>query len=321
MNGRVAGVISPEDRETLAPERQPTRGFMIKSVKDWAAKATPMDWFLVIIQALIFVASIALLVSHTFPTERGAKDVDRPIIDATTLGLLGALILAALLPRLNEITIGGTTLKFKEAEESAKEFEDLTSQLANLVQNWSTSIAIYLALMDRPPTLDDANRILLDYLRDRMNEAQLFLSDEDDDVARIAIWLFNAENQQLQFFYSTGFMPKKISYHVGEGLLGKAFEERRRFIEADVLESLAYLNVRGGEDPPYRAVICRPIEYGDERLGILTADKKEVGLFNETADEITKGLAAQCAIAIAIWQRVSAAILASTPSSTTNELA
>jgi GAF domain-containing protein len=81
-------------------------------------------------------------------------------------------------------------------------------------------------------------------------------------------------------------------------MLGEAFMERRAFNEADVRNVPSYLDTRNGVDPPYRAVLCIPIFVGEEPIGMLTADKRNAVLFGTAADDIARGLAAQCALAI-----------------------
>jgi putative methionine-R-sulfoxide reductase with GAF domain len=101
-------------------------------------------------------------------------------------------------------------------------------------------------------------------------------------------------------FFQQRAAAERRSYAIGEGMIGEAFWERRRFNEPDVRSVPAYINTRGGEDPPYRAVLCIPVFMWNEPepIGIITADKKSDELSSIAADDIAKGLASQCALAI-----------------------
>jgi hypothetical protein len=82
-----------------------------------------------------------------------------------------------------------------------------------------------------------------------MGEAKTYLSDEPTDEVRIALWMYEPDSKSLEFFFSNERPPIKQSYSVGEGMIGQAFLERRRFNEPDVRNVPAYVSTRKGEDP------------------------------------------------------------------------
>jgi GAF domain-containing protein len=139
--------------------------------------------------------------------------------------------------------------------------------------------------------------LLVDYLQDRMGEAKEFLSAEPSDDVRIMLWIADLSGG-LDFYFSNERPPKKEHYEPGEGMLGRAFRERRRYNVSDVRSVPSYEDTREGDPPPYRAVLCMPVFIGDESIGMLTADKKSATLFSAASEDIAKGLASQCALAI-----------------------
>lgn len=251
-------------------------------------------------QVTLVVLAIVIGYFHAFPTSLHAEKTDYPVLDTVTLGCLGVILLAALLPKVAEISIGGTSVKLREAESAAGDYRDVAAGLANLAQNWSTSIGI---LAEQLNIADPATqgRLIGQYYRDRMGEAQEYLTEELDDVARVALWLYDDQSRTLEFAYANDFVPTKRSWKLGEGMIGKAFEEGRSFNEADVRSLPCYENTRSGS-PPYRAVLVELVKLGDRKVGALTVDKRRAELFGPIAIDVAKGLAAQCALADYLWQ-------------------
>lgn len=137
-----------------------------------------------------------------------------------------------------------------------------------------------------------------------MGEARQFLSDSPTSVVRLALWVFDDENDLLQFEYSPQFSPTRETYRPGEGFIGQAFLEGRVFSEADVRLIPSYKNTRDG-DPPYRAVICVPLRIDNETTGMLTIDKSEAVAFSSTAQEVAQALASQVGYALELRRQVS----------------
>ena len=85
-------------------------------------------------------------------------------------------------------------------------------------------------------------------------------------------------------------------------MIGKAFVENRRFNEADVRTVPSYEPSRDGSDPPYRAVLCEPVHWGDTPIGMITVDRSTVGYFDYLSQQVAQGLAAQCALAVKAFE-------------------
>jgi GAF domain-containing protein len=250
-------------------------------------------------QIAIGVGGLLGAIFHAFPIHPALKREDWPVLDAVDIGWLGLIAVAVLLPGISKLTLGGVSVELREeARESAQELESTIQEYANLVQNWSASAMLYIDMLANATGDDERATLLAHYLRDRMGEAKNYLSEDPDDDVRIALWMYDPGTQRLEFFFSNEGAPTKQSYAVGEGMLGEAFMERRAFNEADVRNVPSYLDTRNGVDPPYRAVLCIPIFVGEEPIGMLTADKRNAVLFGTAADDIARGLAAQCALAI-----------------------
>jgi GAF domain-containing protein len=249
-------------------------------------------------QIAIGVGGLLGAIFHAFPIHPALKHENWPVLDAVDIGWLALIGVAVLLPGIRKLTLGGVSVELREeARESAEELESAIEEYANLVQNWSSSAVIYIDLLAKAGDDDERAMLLAHYLRDRMGEAKNYLSEDPDDDVRIALWMYDPNTRMLEFFFSNEGVPTKQSYAVGEGMIGEAFMERRRFNEPDVRNVPSYLDTRNGR-PPYRAVLCTPVFFGDEPVGMLTADKRSAVLFSTAADDIARGLASQCALAI-----------------------
>jgi GAF domain-containing protein len=101
--------------------------------------------------------------------------------------------------------------------------------------------------------------------------------------------------------------PKVQRYKPGEGMIGKSFTENRHFNEADVRNVPSYKPSREDNDPPYKAVLCEPVRWNDEPIGIITVDRSEAGFFDYVAEQVAQGLASQCALAVKIYEASQAA--------------
>lgn len=249
-------------------------------------------------QIAIGLGGLLGAIFHAFPIHP-ARHENWPVLDAVDIGWLALIAVAVLLPGISKLTLGGVSVELREeARESAQELQNAIEEYANLVQNWSSSAVLYIDLLARAAGDDERAMLLAHYLRDRMGEAKNYLSEDPDDDVRIALWMYDPGTKTLEFFFSNEGLPTKQSYALGEGMIGEAFLERRPFNEADVRNVPSYLGTRKGANPPYRAVLCTPIVIGDEAIGMLTVDKRSAVLFSTAAEDIAKGLASQCALAV-----------------------
>lgn len=268
--------------------------------KEAEEEKTPL--YVHVAQVVLAALGLAGAGLHAFPLHIDPSiHTQWPITDASDIGWLALVIVAVLLPRISKLSIGSASVELQQvkraATETKRQLPTVIDEYANLTQNWSTSTVIYVDALAGSSDDADRARLLRDYIRDRMGEAKLYLSDDPEDNVRIMLWLYDPNTRLLEFYYTNEEPPTKHSYRVGEGMLGKAFEDRRSYNEADVRSVPSYHATRHA-DPPYRAVLCSPIYIGDEPIGLLTADKKTAGVFSPAAEDIAKGLAAQCAFAI-----------------------
>jgi len=250
----------------------------------------------------IGLAMVGLIgaVARTFAPVR-AKDAAWPVLDATTLAWLGLIVVAYLLPRISEITLGDTSLKLREkADEATSGLEKTIDALADLLQNWANSTLIYMHLLADADS-DRASLLLMNYLRDRMGEARKWLSDDPSANVRISLWLFNKETDRLEFVFSNEIddvATLEATFRPGEGLMGQAFLERRRWNEPDARQIPGFKSVRPSGTECYDAIMCVPVVNNptDSPLGMLNVDKCG-DAFSETAESIAVALGAQCAFA------------------------
>jgi putative methionine-R-sulfoxide reductase with GAF domain len=272
------------------------------NVKRWLAKHPSFKenvgaGLLVVMQVVLFCVGLWGAYYHAFPLAVHAEHENVPALDLVTIAWLGLSVVAVVFPRVTEVAFGDVTVKLREATKSVDAYRDVSEDLANLVQNWSTSSLLYLTLLSNNDDSETRDAITQNYLRDRMGEARQFLGDSSTSLVRVALWIYDADEEVLRFEYSPQFTPTQATYRLGEGFIGQAFLEGRVFSEPDVRLVPSYKSTRDG-DPPYRAVICVPIRIGDEAIGMLTIDKTEATPFSETAEEVSNGLAAQTGYAL-----------------------
>jgi GAF domain-containing protein len=259
-------------------------------------------------QGLIIGIGLMGAVAHASLDENFGPRLE---LDAITIAWVAVAIIGFLLPDISEVGYGDFKVNLKKAREGAADISQTLADAANLAQNWSTSIAIFLTMMqqDQEDLPEPKQRLFEKYLRDRMGEAKTFLGDEPGEQVRIALWLYRSDVKIIRFAGISigGAAPTKLEYKIGEGMIGQAFEESfyetRNFNEADVRSVPSYSNTRGGTDPPYKAVLCQAVRWANQPIGVITVDKPSASYFSPIAQDIAKGLASQCAIAITQYTR------------------
>jgi GAF domain-containing protein/CheY-like chemotaxis protein len=89
---------------------------------------------------------------------------------------------------------------------------------------------------------------------------------------------------------------------LGEGITGKAVQEKRTQLVADVTQS-PWGHIYREFRPDTRAELAVPLLFGEVCIGVLNFEHSEPGYFKEAQREIIEALAAQAAIAIQNAQR------------------
>lgn len=265
-----------------------------------------LSYFLLMaLQGTVFLVGIAGATLHAVPREVHEEHQNWPVLDLVTMAWVGLAIFAWFIPNIDEFKVGELSVKLRAKVEKVSEgLDEITDSLANLAQNWSTSMALFSGAMDDPNYPEPKDKTYRDYVRDRMGEGLEMLSRDPDETLSVAFWLYDQSTSRIEFASAVPTrMPTRTSYALGEGMLGKAFLERRHFNEADVRHVPSYLNTREGKEPPYRAVLCEPVWYGNEVIGMITVDSSKVGFFDRYAEDIAKGLGAQCALSTMLYRR------------------
>ena len=271
-----------------------------------AAKST---WVMPVIQIFLIVAGLAGLAFHAFPVRTNQYYDNWPLFDLTALAWLVPIVVAMLLPNISEVTWGPLSLKVRELKSASEVYEVSLDNLANLVQNWSTSAAMYVAKMGQreEDLLEAKDAIYADYVRDRMGEAYEMVATKPSQILRLGLWLYDPLTDDIVFALGFRLTPKVQRYKPGEGMIGKSFTENRHFNEADVRNVPSYKPNREDDDPPYKAVLCEPVRWNDEPIGIITVDRSEAGFFDYVAEQVAQGLASQCALAVKVYEASQAA--------------
>ncbi len=257
-----------------------------------------------IVQLLLGAIGLAAAFFRAFPLRIGEKHQNWPNLDITTIAWLGLVIVAVWLPDISEVAWGEFSVKTKRLRRASKVYETSLDNLANLVQNWSTSAAKYINTMSRDEgeLLEPKAKTYADYIRDRMGEAYEMLATKQDETVRIGLWLYEPVSREIIFVSGFRLNPRRSSYKPGAGMIGKAFVENRHFNEADVRTVPSYESSREGGDPPYRGVLCEPVRWGNTPIGIITVDRSTIGYFDYLSEQVAQGLAAQCALAVKAYE-------------------
>ncbi len=267
------------------------------------AKDDP-PWLMRVAQVVIFGCGLVGAGLHAFPIRIGEAHQNWPNLDLTTIAWIALTIVAVWLPDVSEVGWGEFSVKTKRLRRASKVYETSLKDLAKLVQRWSKSAALYMETMSRDPAalLEPKEKTYADYVRDRMGEAYEMLATKRDETVRLGLWLYDPEIREIVFVTGFRLQPKTTSYKPGVGMIGKAFVENRHFNEADVRTVTSYKSSRAGDDPPYRAVLCEPVRWGDAAIGMITVDRSTIGKFDDVSEQIAQGLAAQCAIAVKAYE-------------------
>lgn len=120
-------------------------------------------------------------------------------LDIVTVAWIGVAIIGFILPEISEFGFGDVKVKVSRLRKGAEDIEQTLVDAANLAQNWSTSIAIFLMMMQkRSADLPEAKEeIFRKYIRDRMGEAKMFLGDDPGEAVRIVLWLFEPSEKSF----------------------------------------------------------------------------------------------------------------------------
>ena len=257
-----------------------------------------------IIQLALGLAGLAGATLHAFPLQVHERHQNWPNVDLTALAWLGLIAFAIWLPDISEISWGTFSVKKEKFREASDLYKVSLDNLANLVQNWSTSAAMYVdAMSQSDDTLPEPKgKIYNDYIRDRMGEAYEMLATKSDETVRLGLWLYNPSQREILFITGFRMKPKRLAYKPGEGMIGKAFVENRHFNEANIANVPSYMSSRDSEDPPYSAVLCEPVRWHNQPLGMITVDRSTVGNFDYVSEQVTQGLASQCALAVKVFE-------------------
>jgi len=265
-------------------------------------------WVARVVQVIIVVIGLGGAILHGFFDEHYASHLD---VDLTSVAWIGVALIGILLPSIASVEFGDVKIQLRKLRKGAADIDAALVDAANLAQNWATSAAIFLNMMQTPASelLESRDAIFGKYLRDRMGEAIGFLGDKPGDTIRIAVWFYDADTRELRYGNISvgGAPPTKREYKAGEGMIGQAFVEnffeRRTFNEADARVVPSYKNTREGSEPPYKAVLCMPIRWSNSPIGMITVDKGTPLYFSQVAEDVARGLASQCALALTQYTR------------------
>ena len=255
------------------------------------------QWVLI----LLGVAGAAL---RAFPVQVREQQQNWPNIDLVGLAWLALVVVGIWMPNISEVEFGSFSIKTRELKKATRTYDEVVKNVAQLVQTWSTASALLVKSMisDSSTSVISKDDLYVNYINDRVGEAYEIIATNLNERVRLAIWIYGSSTKDIQFamgFGSDGIVPTKSAYKPGEGMIGRAFQYGKGLNAADVRTVSSYLSTRK-TDPPYLAVLCEPIKWGTETIGVVTVDRSTAGKFNDLAVQTIQGLTAQCALAISL---------------------
>lgn len=274
-----------------------------------------LTWLL-FAQLFIGLLGVVGATLHAFPVERTA-DTQYPLVDASTASWIALVVIAYFMPRIAKLKWFNTEVEVRdEVKDTASLFEKSSENWADILQNWSQAIAIFIAQCEETPDL--RTMLLMNFVRDRMGEAKVLLlpqvpedeaainaSPVDVNQVRLSAWIYDPKANTLRFFWSNEIVDpetQKATFAPGTGLVGQAFLEGRLWNEADAEAVPGFIKISG--QPRIGGVICAPIWLRERSkpAGMITADRPTVGKFSDINCDIVKALAALIAIAWRVAQ-------------------
>lgn len=210
-------------------------------------------------------------------------------IDQLSLTLIGLLLAIFFLPIVENIEIPGVKLKTRaveKARESIADYKEAVSDLTKLLASWTYSSAHLTYRLREAASSDRCKLILANYFRDRLAELQRWLNTTEEAVGcRISVWLFDQAKGKLVFYFSNEIKDpatREKTFAVGEGMLGQAFDEERKWNEPHATLSPSH-EVLDGRAPSYQGILLVPIRFFRDTLGMIRIDRQDGARFSDDA--------------------------------------
>jgi hypothetical protein len=250
-------------------------------------------------QAVLATLGLGGAFLHAYPST-SAKDAATPNVDLVSLAYIGLIVVAFLLNNIESFEFGG--LKFKrfkeEATKTVNESIAAATEVRKALRAWPQTLGTLFenfALADD----DELDERWTNFKRDRLGDAKQLLANSVNDRIRLAIWIYIAEGNVIEFDDSNEINDEATTtatFRPGEGFLGQAFEEGRTLNEADAAMLPSFKTIV--ERRNYRGVLAVPIVLGSEKLGVLTIDRPEAEEFSDASVAIAEACAATIALAL-----------------------
>jgi GAF domain-containing protein len=216
-----------------------------------------------------------------------------PNFDLVAIAWVGVALVGLLLPRISEFAFAGLSLRVLEVAQAEEEADDVIGSATELAANWNVAVnEVLAALEDRAQAHDETFALITNFMQLRAFEALEWLG-LDDERRRLSVWLFDAPNDELFFFFSNEIGDAEtvnFTFPVGIGILGCAFREHRVWNERDAAALPVYVSIRR-TPPRYHGILCVPIDFGLTRLGVLCVDREKDDYFEDRDVNVMRALA------------------------------
>lgn len=213
-----------------------------------------------------------------------------PLFDTTALWWVVLLVVGLALPLVSEITVGGVNLKLRKAEKVGESATDL-------MQTWVyTTRDLLYRFESEPMTQQEAGEAIQQFLQLRAYEALKWIG-QDEEKRRLSVWIYNSRIDRIEFFFSNQIRDTdttQFKFRAGQGIIGTIFNNQETWNEPDASDLPVWVPIRN-EEPRYHGIFCRPINYGDYRIGVLSVDREKVERFDRDSENVLTGFASMVA--------------------------
>ncbi|HEX3465252.1 MAG TPA: GAF domain-containing protein [Candidatus Elarobacter sp.] len=207
-----------------------------------------------------------------------------PSFDPAALAWFGLAIVGSLLPRLRKFGFGGATVEME-----AGLAEETSTQIAELLQRWLTHLNLFYQQL---PQQQNPALYVKDFLGRRSAEAHDAIAAKDEAV-RLSIWNYDEAKGGLLLLQSNeiGDEPtKRHVFHLGEGLMGRAFRDQELVNVANGQKEPGWVEIEGATRK-FNGVLLAPFVWGNEKLGVLSIDREAKRQFEPLKVAIANALA------------------------------
>jgi GAF domain len=245
--------------------------------------------------ASITIAAVGVFgaLLHAFLVQPDSSRHYLPSFDMITLWWVVIFLVGITLPIVSEI-------RFRDIGVTLAKVEKITMRTADVLQTWMFTTRDLICRLENPQvTLADASAEIQQFMQLRSYEALEFIG-QDGEKRRLSVWIYNGQTDRLEFFFSNEIRDELTTSHTfrpGDGVIGTVFRNDECWNERDAPSLPVWVAIRR-KRPQYRGLFCRPIRFGEFRLGVLSVDRQRAERFERDDEDVLAAFAEMLAIVL-----------------------